>query len=275
MRQINLILLNSVLVLLIIPGFSQAAPHILAAPSKAVESPVNISEGNITEGNPHSLELNERGVAAVQARNTKLAEDLFRQALAADDKNLTAVFNLAGMLLTNQKEDQAVKLLEDYVARYPSDAGLYARLGDAYFGSKNPPKARAAYERALELDPQVEGVPIKLATVYSLTNQLAKAEAMLLRAAEQNPKDPQILANLSAVFLARGNTENAISTARRAIQLKPTKEVYITLGTAYELTKDYQNSLISLKRAQDLGDNRPELKQKIAEVEQKVASKNG
>ena len=80
-----------------------------------------------------SLELNEQGVVAIKGRNFDRAESLFKQALEVDEKNLTAVFNLAGMYITNKKDAQAVTLLSKYAKDYPSDAGLQARLGDAYF----------------------------------------------------------------------------------------------------------------------------------------------
>lgn len=218
--------------------------------------------------NPRSVELNERGVQAAQAKNMRLAEDLFKKSLEADPNNLTAVFNLTGMLLTLQKEAQAVKLLEDYTKRFPEDAGLMARLGDAYFASKSPTIAKLSYEKALKIDPKVEDVPLRLATIYSLEGNLSGAEAMLLKASETNPKDPQVLANLSAILLAQGKTDLAIGAARRAIQLKPTKEVYVTLGTAYERSHDLDNALVALKRAKDLGDNSKELAEKIDQLEQ-------
>ena len=63
---------------------------------------------------------------------------------------MTAVFNLAGMYLTNDKSKAAIVLLQDYTKKYPGDAGLYARLGDAYFGSKQLDKAIVNYKQAVE-----------------------------------------------------------------------------------------------------------------------------
>ena len=224
------------------------------------------------QGNPKSAELNERGVAAVRAKDTRLAEELFRKALEADPKNLSAVFNLSGMLLTNQKEREAITLLETYTSDNPSDGGMWGRLGDAYFASKDVKRAQHAYEKALAIDPTLAAVPARLATVYTLTNQLEKAEQILYVAVEQNPRDSQLLANLSSVFLANGKTDKAISAAKRAIQLKPTKELYVTLGTAYEIMQDLPNSLIAFQRARDLGDTRSELDAKIEALSKQVQS---
>ena len=80
----------------------------------------------------------------------------------------------------------------------------------------------------------------------------------------------QLLANLSSVFLATGKTDKAISTAKRGLQVNASPELYITLGNAYELQKDYKNSLIAFERAADLGDKKPELKTKIEQLKKQV-----
>lgn len=220
-------------------------------------------------GDPRSREFNERGVALAQEKKFPEAEEAFRRALEIDPKNLTAAFNLAGMLITNKQEQQAVALLEPLAVEAATDPGLFARLGDAYFGTKQPSKALTAYNKALELDPNYPGLHPKRATIFTMANKLADAEQALLAAVEENPRDAQSLANLSAVFLANRKADKAVSTAKRALQVQPSKEVYVTLGTAYEAQGDLKNALIAFQRARDLGDTRPEVTRKI-EALQKV-----
>ena len=47
----------------------------------------------------------------------------------------------------------AVEVLELAVERAPSHASLHEALGRAYFAASHPRRARAQFERALELDP--------------------------------------------------------------------------------------------------------------------------
>ena len=223
-----------------------------------------------SKGNPKSMALNEKGVSAATAKQYKVAEKLFKDALKIDEGNLTAVFNLASMYLANQKESSAVALLESYTVKMPNDPGLQARLGDAYFASRNIDSALTYYSKAIELDPTYQGVHAKLSTIYSLKNQLDMAERMALRAIELEPKNGQILANLSSIFLANNKPEKAISTAKRALQVKASSEVYITLGSAYETLQDYNSSLIAFKRAADLGDDTDELGEKIEAIKKKI-----
>ena len=219
--------------------------------------------GEVAIGNPASLELNEKGIAAVRAGKFDEAENLFRQALAADPKNLTAVFNLAGTLLRNSKSAAAVSLLSDYTKEYQKDAGLFYRLGDAQFASRKVNEAAGSYEKVLSLDPAYPGAAAKLGTLYALMNRTADAERMLWIAVEQNPNDGKSLGNLSALLVANGKAQKAVGTAKRALQLSPSAELYVTLGKAYEAINDSKNALIAFQRAVDLGDKREELSKKI------------
>jgi len=221
-------------------------------------------------GDPRSLELNEQGIAAIKARNLKQAEELFRKAISADAKNITAVFNLAGVLMANKKEKEAIDLLTHYLKDYPEDPGMWVRLGDAWFASKNIKEAAKAYEKAAATFPNYPGLAAKLGTIYGLQNKIDLAEKMFLQAVAEDPKNHQLLANLASIFLGNGKPDKAISTAKRALAIKATSEVYITLGTAYEIQKDYKNALIAFQRAADLGDKREELKKKIAALKESV-----
>lgn len=239
---------------------SAPRPDTSAAPKPPTNRPAY-------QADARSIELNERAVKAVNSGDYKGAEDLFKQALTADAKNVTAAVNLAAMYMTNEKTSAAVTLLEEYTGLYPTDASLAARLGDAYFNSKKIKEATVAYEKALSLEPAFPLISARLGTLYALQNRLADAERLFQQAVTEDPRNEQWLASLSSVLLANRKPDMAISTAKRALQLNPSKAVYRTLGSAYETLDDSKNSLIAYQRARDLGDNSPELLAKIKELE--------
>jgi tetratricopeptide (TPR) repeat protein len=243
-------------------SFASPRPPAAEAPRAAAHASV--------QGDPRSLELNEKAVAALNAGRFSQAEELFQQALSADPRNLTAAFNLAGILLNNSKIPEAVSLLESYTKEYQQDPGLYSRLGDAYFANKQVKEAAATYEKALHLDQNYPNLPTRLATSYGLLNRSQDAEKFMKIAVDQNPKDFKTLASYSSLLLGNGKAEDAIGAAKRSLQIKPSSEAYITLGTAYEIKGDFKNSLISFQRAADLGDTRKELKEKIALLEKRA-----
>ncbi len=213
--------------------------------------------------NKASLELNEEGSKAMQAKDFVKAESLFRDALRTDPKNITAVFNLAGACLMNTKNDEAIQLLKGYITEYPRDPGLYSRLGEAYFSGKDLPNAEENFRKALEIFPAYPGAAAKLGTVYALQQKFPEAEETFLAAVEQDPRNAELLSNLAGIFLANGKPREAVSTARRALHVKPSSDVYVTMGLAYETLKEYDKAVISLQRAVDLGDTREDLHEKI------------
>jgi tetratricopeptide (TPR) repeat protein len=220
--------------------------------------------------NPRSLRLNEEAVAHVKAGRFQEAEDAFRAALTADAGNLTAAFNLAGVYLQNKKEELAVKLLERYVATNQGDASLHARLGDAYFVSKDLKSAATHYESAHRIDPKYPMVAARLGTIYSLGSQLTKAEAMFRKAVELDPQNAQHLGNLASLLFANGKHEEAASIAKRSIQAAPQHQAYVTLGSAYEALGKRQEALQAYKEAQKLGDSSGELKEKVETLDRSL-----
>jgi len=217
-----------------------------------------------------SAELNERGAALAQEANFQEAEELLRQAVSLDSQNLSAIFNLGSVLIQVGKLREATTLLEKHSNLAKNDAGLFARLGDAYFTQKEIKKAKTAYERALELDNSLPKVPARLGTVYSLSNNLTKAIELYLVAIEQEPENIEYLSNLVNLYLATNQPQKAVSSAKRALQLHPSPQLYVSLGSAYELQKEWKNSLIAFQRAKDLGESGSDIQEKIEILKKKV-----
>lgn len=221
-----------------------------------------------SDSNQDSLKFNEQGVAALKGKDLVRAEELFRRAVQVDEGNLTAVYNLAGALLTNKKVVEAINLLQSYSKKSVSDPGILFRLGEAQFANKNIRAATEAFERASALDPHYPMVHARLGTLYSLGNRLKEAEASFLLAVEQAPNDSASLSSLAAISLANGKPDQSLRVARRAIQIKPNVELYITLGSAHEHLKSPKEALIAYRRALNLAPNRKDLQEKITELEE-------
>lgn len=246
----------------------QSSPPETLAPSAA---PAAQSETALRR--KASREQNELGVREIRARHEDLAEQAFRKALKYDPDNITAVFNLAGIYLNSQRNEQAIKLLERYTSRHQENADLFVRLGDAYFTMRREVAAEKAYEQAYALVPDYHGLPLKLATLYGLRQDFGKAEQMLEQATAQSPNNAHILNNLGNIYILNGKASKAVDAAKQAIQLRTSRENYLTLGNAYEAQHDYENSLIAFERARDLGENRPELMEKIEKLRKSMASR--
>lgn len=240
---------------------SQEAPKIQVNNQQASDQQTNKQQ-------PLSVSLNEDGVKLVKKRDFISAEKLFLRALDADKGNLTAVFNLAGVYLQNKNDSGAINLLKQYAKPEQKDAGIFARLGDAYFVNKEIKEAKGAYEKALSLNTNYPGASSRLGTIYSLLNDTESAEVMLDRAASLDPKNPTILSNLASVLYANKKYDEAIKAAKRSTSINPSKEAYITLGNIYLAKGNQKDALTAFKRAKDLGENSKNIEEVIKELEE-------
>ncbi|MGA1190658.1 MAG: tetratricopeptide repeat protein [Bdellovibrionota bacterium] len=259
--------------LLIVPSqfcYVQAAPQ--TGSTKTEDTVAVGSEIPSSHQSQKSAQLNEQGAAFAQEAKFGKAEESLREAISLDSQNLSAIFNLGSVLIQVGKLKEAVELLETHSRRAGTDAGLFARLGDAYFTQKNIQKAQNAYERALALDGTLPKIPARLGTVYSLNNSLDKAIEQYLVAIQQEPENIEYLSNLVNLYLATNEPQKAVSTAKRALQLKPSSQLYASLGAAYELQNEWENSLIAFQRAKDLGEKSADVEEKIKILRKKTQS---
>ena len=236
----------------------------LTCPAEA--SPTRNSKKQEAVINEHSLSLNERGAQAFASKNFTKAEKFFKDSLQSDPKNLSAAFNYAGVLLVQKKERQAIALLEDYAKNHSKDVGIFVRLGDAYSANKQLSKALTQYEKAFKLEPDYIGLSGKLGSLYAMQNNITLAENMFAAAVKQQPNNRDYWANLGSIQLANNKPDEAIVSARRALRIQASSDVYITLATAYESKKDFEKSLTAYKRAKALGMKDDSLDDKIDEM---------
>lgn len=103
--------------------------------------------------------------------------------------------NMGGALILQRKWNKAVKLLEEAVAKHPDNALLWSNLAAAYLGRletsgpRQQERAIRAYEKALQVDPNVPNVHYHLGLIYKERGDLKRASAHFQRALEVNPGD--------------------------------------------------------------------------------------
>lgn len=200
-----------------------------------------------------SQRTNEEGIIALRQRDYATAEQKFKRALDLDEQNVTAAYNLSGVLVTTQRSVEAIKLLTKYADLAPNDAGVQARLGDAYFATKDVQKAIAAYEQTLKLDPFYLKVYEKLGTCLTLARRTKEAEAAFARAHQAFPNDATILSNLATVQLANGHAAMAVQSAESSINLKPSAEAYAALAAAQDKLGKKDAAAAAYKKSKALG----------------------
>ena len=129
--------------------------------------------------------------------------------------------------------DDAIRKDPTFAQAYVGLASAYAALGTIFVGA--PPsetrlKVISAARKALELDPELAGAHVLLASMYMRRWKWAEAEAEYRRALDLNPNDAAAHEGFSDWLLCHGRLEEALAWARRARDLDPLGTSGDTIG---------------------------------------------
>lgn len=163
----------------------------------------------------------------------------------------------------------AFQYFEEAIRKDANYALAYAGLADAHLavdrnmGAAIPgalPKARAAAERALELDPMLSEAQSAMASVRAREYAWQDAERGFLRAIELNPNNALAHLELGAVLVVQGRFDEGLDAGRRAAALDPLSPYVNTeFGRALLSAGRYDDAVEQLRTAiaLDPSRNRP------------------
>ena len=144
---------------------------------------------------------------------------------------------------------QAIHEDPSYALAYAGLADCYALLGAAEYGAQPPrealPKARAAAERALEIDPQLAEAYASLGLVQRIFDwDRAAAERSLRRAIELAPSYASAHQWYGETLAELGRLREAEGEIRRALELDPLSLVInADLGMLAYYARDYERAI--------------------------------
>jgi serine/threonine-protein kinase len=113
------------------------------------------------------------------------------------------------------------------------------------------PKAKAAAERAIALDPKLDSAHVALADVKAIYDyDWDGAQKEFARAIEVNPACSNAMFSHSLLYLTpRGRTKEAIEEMKRALELDPLNPVFGTyLGTIYYIDRQNDAAITQLRK---------------------------
>jgi type IV pilus assembly protein PilF len=134
---------------------------------------------------------NHLGTIAYQERRFPAAEVYFRRALKADPSAYEPLVNLGGVLLTEEKVDEAYPFNLYAVLKRPADALANSQLGMNYFGLGKLELAEKYLNEARRLDPGHFSHPqLLLAEIYLRRNDRERAAQVLEEFLRYHPDWP-------------------------------------------------------------------------------------
>ncbi len=216
-------------------------------------------------------------IFAVESEIARTIAETLRAKLSGSEQNAIAArptenteayqLYLRGRYFWNKRTGQNLNKAADYfnqaIAADPSYALAYVGLADSYvlmplYAAGTPhdcnPKAKAAAEKALQIDDQLAEAHSSLAEIFCFDLELLRAVPEFERAIELNPNYPTARQWFgSSALTALGRFDQAIAQVKRAIALDPLSLVINSdLGNSYYRARRYDEAIKQLRKTIDL-----------------------
>jgi len=170
-------------------------------------------------------------------------------------------FYLRGRYLWNKRTadgiSKAIDQFQKAIERDPSYALGYAGLADSYLvleqyggvpASETLPRAKAAVDRALQIDDSLAEVHTSLAEIYQRQWRWAEAEQEFRRAISLNPNYPTAHAWFTMHLRIKRQFDEALRESKRAQELDPLSPI-LSVASIYLLKNDVNSAIEQNKRA--------------------------
>lgn len=148
----------------------------------------------------------------------------------------------------------AIRVLEESARMQPDYAQTWAHLGRAYttsasleFGGREQyALARAAYERALKLDPGLIEPRVYMANLFTDTGLVEQSVPLLRRALEESPNDAEAHWELGYAYRFAGMLDESLAEALKARSIDPSVKLTSSALNTWLYLGDYEEFLASL-----------------------------
>ena len=164
-----------------------------------------------------------------------------------------------------ESSKKAIEFYRQAIAIDPNYALAYAFLSDCYWWLIGPgvldpkeftPKAQAAAQKALELDPNLAEGHLAMANLHMNDWKWAAAETEYKRAIESNPNFVMARSNYSAYLSIIGRHDEAIAEAQRTKELDPlTLQTHVTVAYTLAQARRYDEAIAEFKNILDVDKN--------------------
>jgi tetratricopeptide (TPR) repeat protein len=223
----------------------------------------------ITANPRHSLALFNMGALYIHTGDSSRGLSFIERAIRLNPDNASFHENLARLCLAFPGLDASIRLLEDFVQRFPKAVGCLSSLAEIYFRSHQFDKAadtadqaltlespklallltsakanfsrgnfdaaEAAYRAALLQDPlNLDGM-MNLAAIAEIRREDSVARTWYLRLLDAYPGQPLALKRLAATQIRTGFDEEAASVLERACSIDSIDpQSLILVGSLFE-----------------------------------------
>lgn len=151
--------------------------------------------------------------------------------------------------LQKGQRQQSIAHFQAAIQLYPQFAAAYGALGSAQVIVGDKQAATAAFEKALEIDENLPGACLGLATLYAQERRYADAEKQLLRARMLKPDEWRVHYQLGELYWQMGDWAKAEVSLRRGSELhQEFPRLHLLLLNVLALQEKYPDALAEMER---------------------------
>jgi tetratricopeptide (TPR) repeat protein len=189
--------------------------------------------------------------ANIAAKKYAAAADLARAALADNPDSMRLLRLQAQALRHSGKADQGIAVLEEGVRKHADDPTAYIALAQLYADVDRGAQAVKVLQDAQAKFPSETSIVFELGAVYDKQKKFADAEATFKQVLAREPDNSAALNYLGYMLAERGERlDESVDLLKKALQLEPDNGSYLdSLGWAYFKSDKLDLAEDNLRRA--------------------------
>jgi tetratricopeptide (TPR) repeat protein len=145
----------------------------------------------------------------------------FKRALEHRPDYVNALTQLAIIAISQQRMDEAKKLIDETVRLEPNNPSLHANLGALSVRAGRPQEAIPHFEHVLQLDPKSSGAHLELGQIYLNSNRMEEGRAHYEARARLERWNPDALTDYGTLLSNLRRFEEARPYLERALWIRP------------------------------------------------------
>jgi len=198
------------------------------------------------------------GLGYLNQKNYDVAIAKFKTAVNGEPSNPKYQWGLGKAYYENKQYADAIPHLKK-AAELSPESSHYRWLGYAYYGNKQYQEAIDSIKRAIELKPPRPDLEEEcwgiMAQSYQALGQMESAITAKKNEINLVPDDSGNFVYLSTLYNENKQYDEAITAAKRAIELQPNAPAYNNLGWAYAKKGEYDAAIESYRKGIEINAN--------------------
>ncbi|MEM6513784.1 MAG: tetratricopeptide repeat protein [Pseudomonadota bacterium] len=169
------------------------------------------------------------------------------------DADAPDVYNSLGHLyLSSGQYDKAIEQFEQALALNNRNMSAHFGLATTYDRQNRKDEAETVYKNAVFIQPGFHHTHIQLGNFYYYSGRNAEAIQSYQQAVALSPDDYEVYVNLGAAYFLEGLFDQASSAWRQSLRMQPSVEGYMNIGSSYFFQGRFDEAAEMYTRATDI-----------------------